>query len=78
MGSGTFPIKNGAGFCKIKAAIKLIEEIRNEWTESVFSGDSGGNQLDNAAIDGGYLERMSIAIDMLEGCLHSEGCRKIC
>jgi hypothetical protein len=70
MGSGSFPID-----ARDSEAIRLLEiknllrEFYSEWSSFVYSGESGGCQYDNAASDGGYLERISIAIDMINGCL---------
>ncbi|MBE3116162.1 hypothetical protein IMZ68_03080 [Candidatus Bathyarchaeota archaeon] len=72
MGSGCFPInakdKEAARLLEIK---KLLEEFRSEWYDSIYSGESGGGQYDNAASDGGYLERIGIAIEMIDGCLYT-------
>lgn len=71
MASGCFP------FCttddearKLLDIKKQLQEFLNEWSSVVSSGDSGGMQLDNAASDGGYLERINIAIEMIDGCLY--------
>ena len=69
MGSGYFPLSTkDKENDKLVHARMLIKEYREELVSEVYSGESGGMQYDNAASDGGYLERLSIAIEMIDGC----------
>lgn len=67
MGSGMFPVNtDGIRGQKIIEIKESIRKFRDEVAELVYSGDSGGGQFDNAAEDGGYLERLNVAIEMLD------------
>lgn len=67
MGSGSLPVYGAheTGL-KLIEAIRLIAEVRDYWRDAVYSGESGGNQFDNAARDGAYLERLNVAMEMLK------------
>ena len=68
MGRGYFPLYESSDRAKqLREAIQKIEAVRDELINCVYSGDDG--QFDNAASDGGYLERLSIAVEMLDGCI---------
>lgn len=70
MGSGTFPIReNDEDGKTILSLVKRIEDIIEEYVECVYSGDCGGNQFDNAAADGRYLEKLSLAARLLKECV---------
>ena len=68
MGSGCFPLRkeDGDGKRLLQVADDL-KAILNEWYESVYSGESGGNQYDNAARDGGSLARLGVAESLIRG-----------
>jgi hypothetical protein len=73
MASGTFPLPStDSDAKKLLEAKKILEDFRSEYYEIIYSGDSGGCQYDNAASDGGYLERISIAIEMINGCIYTK------
>ena len=69
MGSGYFPLdsRDDEGR-KIVNIIQQITDLRDEWAGYIMEQD----QVDNAAYDGGYLERFSIAAEMLQGVLKRE------
>lgn len=52
---------------KLREAVRLIREVARDWWEYV--GTDG--QYDNAADDGGLIERLGIAADFVEGELPS-------
>lgn len=71
MGSGSFPIYTTDS--EAKKLLDIKQQLKNyidEWSDAVYSGDSGGGQYDNAASDGGYLERLRVALEMIDGCLY--------
>lgn len=71
MASGCFPFYTTDNEAKKLLGIKKqLQDFLSEWSEAVYSGDSGGMQYDNAASDGGYLERIKVAIEMIDGCLY--------
>lgn len=61
MGSGSFPVDRSGSGQKLIQAAALVAEFLNEWYDSVYSGESGGGQYDNAASDGGSLALLSLA-----------------
>lgn len=65
MGSGSFPLENSEDVEKLEQACCLITEVIDNWSGSVYSGDSGGQQYDNFASDGAYLENLYIAKDLI-------------
>jgi len=70
MGSGTFPIRRDDEDGKILLSLaKGVDDIIEKHASGVYSGDSGGNQFDNAAIDGGYLEKLRLAARLLKECV---------
>ena len=70
MGSGTFPMEQNDEDGKILLdLVKKIENFIEKYVWYVYSGDSGGNQFDNAAIDGRYLEKLSLAARLLKECV---------
>lgn len=70
MGSGTFPIRRDDEDGKILLSLaKGVDDIIEKYAECVYSGDCGGSQFDNAAIDGRYLEKMSLAARLLKECV---------
>ena len=73
MGSGTFPLYRTDDDAKILLnLVKEIDDFMDEYAEYVYSGDSGGNQFDNSAIDGGYLEKLRIARYLISDCVRKE------
>ena len=67
MGSGMFPLDvnySRAGKALLEAS-KLIQATINDLYDGVYSGDSGGNQYDNAASDGGSLALLGLAKDLI-------------
>ena len=71
MASGCFPIYTTDS--SAKPLLDIRQQLRNyidEWSEEVYTGQSGGLQYDNTASDGGYLERLRVAIEMIDGCLY--------
>jgi len=64
---GYFPYEvNDKEAEKLIYARMLIREFKEHVAASVYEFSDG--QLDNAASDGGYLERLKIAIEMIDGC----------
>ncbi len=67
MGSGSFPLcKSDCGWEALGRARFLIQGVIYEWYRDVADGASGGGQVDNAMLDGGYLERLAVAVEQLE------------
>lgn len=72
MASGCFPLyKNEKDVDKLVEAIRLIDEFVDSWYSAVYNGDSGGNQFDNAASDGGALALISLASSLLKDQIRS-------
>lgn len=70
MGSGTFPLYRATDDAKVLLSlVKELDDFIDEYVEYVYSGESGGNQFDNAAIDGGYLEKLRIARRLIRDCV---------
>ena len=66
MGSGCFPLDNSEPDRKI--IVKIINELTvvlDRWYNYISSGDSGGNQFDNAMSDGRYYEDISLSRKLL-------------
>jgi hypothetical protein len=73
MGSGTFPLDRKDKDAKVLLeAVKKIDDFIEEYWECVYSGDCGGNQFDNAAADGAYLEKLSLAARLIKECVRDE------
>lgn len=73
MGSGSFPLYRSDKDAKVFLEIvEKIDAFLDEYTWFVYTGDSGGNQFDNAAMDGGYLEKLRIARGLIEECVRGE------
>ena len=67
MGSGYFPYGvNDKEAEKLIQARMLIREFSEKIAECIYEFSDG--QYDNACSDGGYLERLNVAIEMLDGC----------
>lgn len=60
---------DGATIVRIIAELKKICESAGE---SIYSGDSGGGQYDNAASDGASLAMIHLAIELLEREIRKE------
>ena len=72
MTSGSFPLSvNGESGKKLAEISKQLREIVHDFYDGVYGGDSGGCQFDNAASDGGYLEDLDIAADLIDKCVES-------
>ena len=70
MGSGMFPIsKESEEGRKLLEARKLIFSIHQDNWDYVLSGDTGGNQFDNAAIDGKYMGKLELMVKLIDECL---------
>lgn len=68
MGSGIFPLeRNDEGYESLRKAVELIQETHRICIDSVYSGESGGGQTDNAASDGGSLARIALAEKLIRG-----------
>ncbi|MBU1067335.1 hypothetical protein KKE60_06080 [Patescibacteria group bacterium] len=68
MGSGYFPLEKRSNTAReLEGAIATIDRVREEHRDDIYGGFDG--QYDNAARDGGYLERLWIAKDLLVGCI---------
>lgn len=69
MGSGYFPFyRSDPEAKKLMEAIKLIDEVR----DSVYDDIGTDGQFDNAASDGGYMTRLSIASELIKDCFERE------
>ena len=67
MGRGYFPYEvNDKEAEKLIQARMLIREFNEKIAECIYEFSDG--QYDNACSDGGYLERLNVAIEMLDGC----------
>ena len=67
MGRGYFPYEvNDKEAEKLIQARILIREFNEKIAKCIYEFSDG--QYDNACSDGGYLERLSVAIEMLDGC----------
>jgi len=65
MSSGYFPLaKEREAGQKLTQAIKLIQEVIDQFWESVYSGEDG--QFDNSGWDGGELALLVMARGILE------------
>lgn len=71
MGSGSFPLDPKRDGKELKEIVDKLEKFYNDWWDSVYSGDSGGQQFDNSASDGASLEGIRIAKNLLKECLSS-------
>jgi len=70
MGSGTFPLyRNDDDAKDLLEMVEKIDYFIEEYAECVYSGDCGGNQFDNAAADGRYLEKLSLAARLIKECV---------
>jgi len=71
MASGYFPLnreeENGR---KLVNAMKLIEEVKENYYEDIYSGSDG--QFDNAASDGGSLALLGLARTLINNELEKE------
>lgn len=73
MGSGSFPLYRSDEDAKVLLeVVEKIDDFIEEYVGYVYSGDSGGRQFDNAAIDGGYLEKLRIAKGLIKECIRDE------
>ena len=66
MGSGSFPLERIHDLGKrLWDAADMVEGVCKEMESDVFSGDSGGGQVDNAASDGGSLALLRLAVRLI-------------
>ena len=73
MGSGMFPIsRDDEDGKKLLEARRLIFCIHQDNWEYVCSGETGGGQIDNAAIDGAYMGKLELIIKIIDGCLKDD------
>lgn len=69
MGGGYFPLERRSNSAKdLERAMAIIDEVREEYMDDIYSGSDG--QYDNAASDGGYLERLWIARGLIAECIN--------
>ena len=67
MGSGSFPLyRTDDDGKKLIEATRLVREVCDSLADSVYSGDSGGGQFDNAASDGRSLGLLGLAAGLIE------------
>ncbi len=71
MGSGFFPLsaKHDKDGVKLKKALDLMNEVYGEVSHLAAEND----QFDNAARDGAALQRLSIAITMVDEIVEQGG-----
>ena len=73
MGSGIFPLPNYDKLANELAEIeKKLDEVIDELIDDIYDGNSGGMQYDNTARDGGYLQRLRIARELISDCYKRE------
>ena len=73
MGSGMFPLYRGSEEAKkLLQAAEILDEFLNDMYEAVYSGDAGGGQFDNAAMDGASLAMLSLAKKLIEDEVRKE------
>jgi hypothetical protein len=71
MGSGYFPLdRNTESGKKLLEAMRLIEEVKENFYDEVYSGSDG--QFDNAARDGGFLALLGLAKRLIREELEKE------
>ena len=73
MGSGMFPLdRDDETAKKLLEARKLVFGIHSDNWEYVCSGETGGGQFDNAAIDGAYMGKLELIVKLIDDCLEKE------